>query len=247
MLWFGAVIALQILCIVHVFRHRRNTAWVMAIAFLPMVGVFAYFIVEILPGLSRDRWLRQVRADIADSIDPERRVREARSAVEFSDTVANRLEHGDALIARGRYDDALEAFRIAARMSPHADRAIGMRIAEAAYEAGDVASALKALDCLPDTGSQTERDRRDLLRAKVAEIDDRADDALALYRAIVDRVAGNEVRCRMAALLLARGDRAGARALLKEVEMRMQRTPQAMLKAEAPMYEWVKRTLAELA
>lgn len=246
MLWFGAVIALQILCIVHVFRNGRNTAWVMAIAFLPMVGVLAYFIVEILPGLSRDRRVREVKSTIADSIDPERRVRDARDAVEFSDTVANRLEHGDALMARGRHDEALETFRIAARMSPHADRAIGMRIAEAAYEAGDAATALKALDGLPDTASQTERDRRDLLRGKVAEIDGRADDALVLYRAIVDRVAGNEVRCRMAALLIARGDKAGARALLKEVEMRMRRTPQAALKADAPMYDWVRRTLAEL-
>lgn len=244
--WFVLTIALQIACIVHVFRNGRNTAWVMAIAFLPMVGVLAYFVVEILPNLSRDRRVRQVRANIADSIDPERRVRDARAAVEFSDTIANRLELGDALMGRERFEQALGEFRTAERMSPHSDRAIGMRIAEAAYEAGHAAEALKALDALPETGSQSERDRRDLLRAKVAEIDGRADDALAIYRTIVARVAGDEVRCRMAALLIARGDKAEARALLKEVEMRMRRTPHATLKADAAMYDWAKRTLAEL-
>lgn len=244
--FFLISIALQLLCIVHVFRTGRNTAWIMAIAFLPMVGILAYFIVEILPGLSGDRRVRQARVKIADTIDPERRVRDAEGAVEFSDTVGNRLEYGDALMGRGRHNQALEQFRTAERMSPHADKAIGMRIAEAAYEAELLAEALTALERLPETGSQSERDRRDLLRAKIAEAGGRSADALALYRGIVDRVPGDEVRCRIAAILIANGDKAGARAVLNEVEMRKKRTPPAMLKANADMYDWAKRMLAEL-
>lgn len=244
--WFVISIALQLICIVHVFRTGRNTAWIMAIAFLPMVGILAYLIVEILPGMSGDRRVRQARVKIANTIDPERRVRDAQNATEFSDTVGNRMEYGDALMARERYDQALEQFRAAERKSPHIDKAIGMRIAEAAYEAGILAEASAALDRLPDTGSQSERDRRDLLRAKIAEADKRSADALALYRSIVDRVPGDEVRCRIAAILIAEGDKAGARAMLNEVEMRKKRTPPAMLKANAAMYDWAKRMLAEL-
>ncbi|WP_428629283.1 PLDc N-terminal domain-containing protein [Sphingopyxis sp.] len=244
--WFVISIALQLLCIVHVFRTGRNTAWIMAIAFLPMVGILAYFIVEILPGMSGDRRVRQARLAISDTIDPERRVRDAQGAVEFSDTVGNRMEYGDALMARERYDQALEQFRVAERKSPYADKAIGMRIAEAAYETGLAKDALAALDRLPETGSQSERDRRDLLRAKVAEINGKSADALTLYRSIVDRVPGDEVRCRIAAILIADGDKAGARAMLSEVEMRKKRTPPAMLKANAAMYDWAKRMQAEL-
>lgn len=244
--WFVVSIALQVLCIVHVFRTGRNTAWIMAIAFLPMVGILAYLIVEILPGLSGDRRVRQARGKIADTIDPERRVRDTQSAVEFSDTVGHRMDHGDALMARERHDQALEQFRIAERMSPHLDKAIGMRIAEAAYGAGLAKDAIAALDRLPETAAQSERDRRDLLRGKVAEIDGRPADALALYRAIVDRVPGDEVRCRMAAILIAQGDKAGAQALLQDVERRMKRMPPATVKADAEMYDWAKRTLAQL-
>lgn len=244
--WFVISIALQLLCIVHVFRTGRNTAWIMAIAFLPMVGILAYLIVEILPGLSGDRRVRQARVKITDTIDPERRVRDAHDAVEFSDTVGHRMEYGDALMARERYKQALDQFRTAERKSPHIDKAIGMRIAEAAYEAGLPVDALAALDRLPETGSRSERDRRDLLRAKVAETDGRPDDALDIYRTIVDRVPGDEVRCRMAALLIERGDKADARVLLREVEQRMKRTPGATLKADAAMYDWAKRMLAGL-
>ena len=75
MLWLLVTLALQVACVVHVFRTGRNTAWIMAIAFLPMVGMLAYFIVEILPGLSRDRRVREAQTKIADKMDPERRIR----------------------------------------------------------------------------------------------------------------------------------------------------------------------------
>lgn len=244
--FFLISIVLQLLCIVHVFRTGRNTAWIMAIAFLPMVGILAYFIVEILPGLPRDRRVREAQTKIADRIDPERRVREARDAAEFSDTAGNRIELGDALMARCRHAEALDAFRAAERLSPHADRTIGVRIAEAAYEAGRYAEASAAIDALPETISRTELDRRALLRAKIAEADGRSADALAIYRDIVGRVPGDEIRCRIAGLLLAQGDEPGARAMLTEVEQRMRRTPPVTLKAEAEMYEWAKRTLAKL-
>ncbi|NIJ36861.1 hypothetical protein FHR22_001510 [Sphingopyxis panaciterrae] len=244
--WFVISIALQLLCIVHVFRTGRNTAWIMAIAFLPMVGILAYFIVEIMPNLHRDRRVQDARTKIADRMDPERRVRDASEAVEFSDTVGNRMEYGDALMARERYREALDQFRAAERRSPHVDRAIGMRIAEAAYEAGQGAEALAAIDRLPQTISRTDLDRRDLLRAKIAEADGRAQDALAIYRDIVDRVPGDEVRCRMAAVLIAEGDRTGARAVLREVMQRIKRTPPVTLKAEAAMYDWARRMLASL-
>jgi len=246
MLWIAITIAMQVACIVHVFRHGRNTAWVMAIAFLPMIGIIAYFIVEIMPNLSRDRRVNRVKANIADSMDPERHVRAAREAVEFSDTVANLLNYGDALVERRRYDQALDQFRRAERKSPHNDSVIGMRIAETAHEAGHVDASLAALDSLPETGSQSERDRRDLLRAKLTEQDGRSAEALALYRSIVQRVPGDEVRCRIAALLIAMGDKAGARTVLREVEIRKKRTPPAMLQANAEMYDWAKRMLAEL-
>jgi hypothetical protein len=245
--WFVISIALQLMCIVHVFRTGRNTAWIMAIAFLPMVGVLAYLIVEILPGMSGDRRVRQARVKIADTIDPERTVRDAQNAVDFSDTVGNRMDYGDALMARERYDQALEQFRAAEHKSPNVDKAIGMRIAEAAYGAVRSKDALAALDRLPETGSQSERDRRDLLRGKVAEIDNRPSDALVLYRAIVERVPGDEVRCRMAAILIGQGDKAGARAVLEDVERRIKRLPPATVKADAEMYDWAKRTLAQLA
>jgi hypothetical protein len=244
--FFLISIALQVLCIVHVFRTGRNTAWIMAIAFLPMVGILAYFIVEILPSLPRDRRVREARTKIADRMDPERRIREARDAAEFSDTAGNRIEFGDALMERGRYAEALDQFRAAERLSPHADRTIGMRVAEAAYEAGQLNVAIAAIDALPETISRTEIDRRALLRAKVAEADGRTADALAIYREIVDRVPGDEIRCRIAGILIAKGDKAGARTVLREVEQRMKRTPPVTLKAEAAMYDWVRRTIAEL-
>lgn len=42
-------------------------------------------------------------------------------------------------------------------------------------------------------------------------------------------------------------DKAGARTVLEDVERRMKRLPPATVKADAEMYDWAKRTLAQLA
>jgi hypothetical protein len=244
--YFVIMILLQIACVVHVFRNGRNTAWVFAIAFLPLVGIIAYFLVEILPGLRGDPKVRKLRSDVADKMDPERNVRAAREALAFSDTIANRMALGDALSARGEHQAARTEYRAADAKSLNPDAVVTMRLATAAMELGDAAEARAALARLPETTSQTERDRRDYLAARVEEGAGNARAALTIYEDIVTRMPGDEVRCRMAALYLEIQDRASARRVLEEVALRTRNLPAAVLREEREMYGWAKKTLAEL-
>lgn len=244
--YFAIMILLQIICIVHVFRNRRNTAWIMAIAFLPMVGMIAYFLVEILPSLRRDPKMRKIQNDIAHKVDPERDIRSAREALAFVDTVANRIALGDALAARGDHHAALTEYCDAEAMAIGPDAVVIMRVAKTAMELGDAATAKAALDRLPETRSQSELDRRAYIAARVAEGQGDARQALNMYSGIVARVAGDDVRCRMAALYIQIGDKVAARQILKEVELRTRQMPASLLREEREMYAWAKRTLAEL-
>lgn len=106
MIGYIGVIALQVLCIVHVVRTGRNQIWIMALMFLPVASAVAYFVVEILPGMQGNRHVRTVRAKAVAAIDPEREVRAARSALELADTIANRVRLADALAELGRYGEA---------------------------------------------------------------------------------------------------------------------------------------------
>ncbi len=76
----------QIALIVHVFRTGRNTLWVLAIGLLPLAGSLAYILVEILPD-QFGSGARRVNGGLSRWIDPERRLRRARTEVEVSGNV----------------------------------------------------------------------------------------------------------------------------------------------------------------
>lgn len=241
------LIGVQIFCIVHLMRHGRNPLWLAALIFLPMVSAIAYFIVEILPGFGTNRHVRTARAKAVAAIDPERELRAAREAADLADTAANQLRVADALIALGRAAEAVPAYRRAlALLHGAGDPSTEAKLAAALYETGESEAALELLDGLPEPVVQSDRDRQQLLRAKLYEHLGRSGAALTLYADLATRLPGEEARCRYAALLLAQGERERARVVLEEVATRMKRLDRQQRAAEAEMYRWASTTLAEL-
>ncbi len=247
MIAYGVVIAIQVLCIVHLMRNGRNPLWLTALIFLPMVSALAYLLVEILPGMGSNRHVRAVRAQAVATLDPEREVRAARDALDLADTAANRLRLADALAALGRHGEALPYYREALRMTPgEPDARTQMKLASSLYAAGQGAEALALVDAIPEPIGQSDKDRRGLLRAKIFEHLGRTDEALALYADIVTRLPGEEARCRYAALLIDQGRERQAMTVLEEVESRMKRLDRQQRAADADMYRWAGETLGRL-
>ena len=239
-----AVLALQVYCIVDVIRRGRNSIWIMALIFLPVASAVAYFIVEILPGLQHNRHLRAAKQKVADKIDPERELRAARQALEIADTMANRIRVADALTALGRHSEALPLYQRGA--GPRPDLRTGEKLARSLFLNDRAQEALSVLDGLPKVTSQSDQDRVALLRARLFEELGRNDEALQLYTDVMERLPGDEARCRCAALLLKLGRKAEARRVLEDVEHRMKFLDRYTRVSEAPMYDWAMRELTGL-
>src|SRR4051812_4011299 len=174
-------ILIQIACAVHCVRGGRNSLWLMGIIFLSLPGCLAYFIFEIMPGLSGRREVRAVKRAAVKAMDPERDIRLAREAVDIADTAANRIGLADALVAHGRWGEAIAHYDIAEAKAPGVDRPTRFKLALACFEAGKGARARTVLESLPPSGSQSENDRAALLLARLLEEDKETDQALALY------------------------------------------------------------------
>jgi hypothetical protein len=243
---FVATVLVQILCIVHVIRTRRNTAWIMAIGFLPLVGSIAYFVVKIMPTLSSNRHVRTAQSQIVAKIDPERDLRSARERLSIVDTAANRTAVADAYTGLSRHAEALLHLNAALNLMPGDDPQTQVKLARALFETGDAAGALQTLDALGDETTIGEGDRRALLRARVLNHLGRNDDALALYRDVVTRLPGEEARCRYAALLIEMQQPGRAKTVLEDVEARMKRMDRTQRAAESDMYEWAMAELKRL-
>ncbi|WP_245646566.1 tetratricopeptide repeat protein [Sphingomonas soli] len=242
-----AVIGLQVICIVHLMRNGRNPIWLSALIFLPVVSALAYFVVEMLPGLGGIRHVRTAKSNVVALIDPERDLRAAQEALDLADTAANRLRVGDAMAALGRHAEALPLYRESIRMTVgEPDLRTQGKLAASLYETGQAMEALALLDTMPEPAGQSEKDRQALLRAKALEHLGRNAEALAIYEDVVTRIAGEEARCRYAALLIAEGWERRAIKVLEEVETRMRHLDRQQRAADADMYRWAAETLARL-
>jgi len=245
MIVYLALLLVEVACIVDVIRNGRSQLWIMALIFLPVASTIAYVFVEVLPGMQGNRHVRTVRAKAVAAIDPEREVRAARSALDLTDTVANRLRVADALAALGKYGEALPLYHEAIAMGP-VDRRTAEKLARAEFETGDAAGALARLDDSPPPSAQSDRDRQGLLRARILDQLGRRDEALAIYADLVTRLPGEEARCRYAALLIEQGWDKKALVVLEEVESRMKPLTRHQRAAEADMYRWAMDQLGKL-
>jgi len=241
--YFG-ILALQVLCVVDVIRRGRNSIWIMALIFLPVASAVAYFIVEILPSLQHNRHVRVARQTVIEKLDPERELRAAQQALDIADTMANRLRVADALTALGRHSEALPLYQRGA--GPRPDFRTGEKLARSLFLNDKPDEALSVIDALPKVTAQSEIDRATLLRARIFEELKRNDEALGLYADVVDRVPGDEARCRYAALLIKVGRKAEARRVLEDVEHRMKYIDRHTRVSQGPMYEWAMRELTTL-
>jgi len=244
LLIFILVIAMQVTCIVHVVRNGRSTIWVSALIFLPVASSIAYFIAEILPTMRHNRHVRTARQTVIEKLDPERELRAAQQALDITDTMANRTRVADALTALGRHSEALPFYQRGA--GPRPDFRTGEKLARSLFLNDRPQEALSALDALPKTISQSDQDRTALLRARIFEDLGRHDEALESYAGVMDRMAGDEARCRYAALLLKVGRRGEAQGVLEQVEKRLKHLDRHTRAAERPMYDWAMKELTAL-
>jgi len=244
MIIYVAIIALQVYCIVHVIRNNGRTFWIFPLLIAPVVSAIAYFIVEILPTLQHNRHVRTAKEQIAQKMDPERELRAAQGQLDIADTMANRIRVADALTELGRHKEALPLYQRGA--GPRPDFRTGEKLARSLYLNDRNDEALSVLDVLPRVTGQSDIDRTKLLRARILEDMGRSDEALELYTEIMDRMPGDEARCRCAALLLKVGRKSEAVRVLEEVEQRMKYIDRHTKASNGPMYEWAMKELGAL-
>jgi hypothetical protein len=213
---------------------------------LAAAGQPCYFLIEVLPGLGQRREVRAARSAVVRKLDPERELRAALDSLDIADTAANQIAVADRLVGLERWAEAIPHYEQGLAKAPRREFGVTLRLARAAFEAEQTAKAREVLDALPPTNSQSERDRADLLLARVLEELGEEDRALALYAEAGLRLPGAEAQCRRAALLMRLGRPHDARLVLEEVEAKAKRLDRHQRAAERQMYDWANRSLGEL-
>jgi len=232
---FILTLALQAGLIVHVIKTGRNNLWIWAIALLPAAGSLAYIGVEILPEIFGGRTARRTKASMQRIIDPDRDLRQAAAAVEFSGNVDARRRLAEELYERGQYAEAAAVYQGGLTGIFEHDPVLLLGLAGAQFASGEFGPARASLERLMLHNPEFKSADGHLLYARTLEAQDALEEAEREYAAAAPGYPGAEARVRYALLLKRRGKVDDARSILKDLLDAAKLGPPHYRKAQA---EW---------
>jgi hypothetical protein len=234
----------QIACAVHVARTGRSYLWIFLVVFVPVVGMAAYFVAEILPELMGSRSTRRAVAGLGRAIDPGRGLREAQRRLEITPTAENKAALAEEYLRADRPVEAAALYREALTGIHAADPAMTLGFARALFAQGHMAETEHVLRVLRDNDSGYRSPEAHLLYARSLEAQGKAEAALKEYETLVAYYPGQEARCRYALLLRDTGREAEARRMFEEVCQLIEYGPRHQRQAQRNWYDLARRFLA---
>ena len=231
-----ALLAIDIIFVVHAAKTGRLCPWVYVILALPGAGALAYIAVELVP-----EWLSTCRAErarrgISRALDPEGRYRTLRDRLAMSDAIADRAELAKACCDLELFDEARRHYEVILSRPHGAVPMFMIGQARAEFGAGLYDQALATLDALKARWPHYESPEGHLLYARALEANGRDHDAIAEYDALARYDTRAEPRVRQALLLRKVGRAEEAAARLSYLLAEFRQAPKYVRKAQA---EWI--------
>ncbi len=159
-----AVIVLQVVCVVHVIRHREDYWWILLVIFFPLVGSLVYFVVVIWPDLRRHS--RRGGVGAAAGGGGRRRIRELERQVALSGTVAQRAELAAAYCEAGQFTLARQGYEGCIQGLYAQDAHLLFGLATAQFGEGQFERCLDAIARIDRQDVPEHLDAMDVMRAK---------------------------------------------------------------------------------
>jgi hypothetical protein len=240
---FILTLAVQVGLIAHVIKTGRNTAWIIAIAFLPVVGWVAYAVVEVLPSVLGGRTARRARSSVERLIDPDRDLRRATAEVQVSGNVDARRRLGEELLERGQFAEAAEVYEGGLKGIFEHDSTLLLGLARAEFGGDAFAKARATLERLQHQNPEYKSPDADLLYARSLEALGALEEAERAYARAAAGFPGAEARLRYALLLNRRGKAEEGQRLLKDLLDGAKLGPAHYRRAQAEWLDIARREL----
>lgn len=237
-------VALQVFCVVHLFRTGRNMTWLFLIILVPMVGSLAYLIVEVAPALRQSPGARRVLQRARKAFDPNRGVREGSLNYERSRNVDSAARLAAELTRAGRHEEAIRICTEARTGLFEDDPKILLALAAAQFAAARHADAIATLDYLREKNPSFRSADGHLVYARALEESGATQRALEEYAALVNYYPGAEARVRQAMLYKKLGDKTRALELFEAVLKDARLAPKHFRRSER---EWIELAERERA
>jgi hypothetical protein len=203
---------------VHAVRTGQHNYWLFILFSFPLLGSVVYFLTVFLPNSRLERGARRVVRAAAKAMDPERELREARAAFDYTPTAQNQMRLAAALLDAGQSIESARAYD-ACLAGPFADDLeIRFGAARAHFASGHFAEALNHVDWIRRRDPEFRRETMALLHARVLDGLDRIDEAKAAFEEVLARFGSFEVVAEYAIWAFERRDSALSSTLMAQIE-----------------------------
>ena len=234
---------IQVALIIHVIRTGRNQLWILALAFLPLVGTIAYVVAELLPELLRGQTARRAGSGMRRMIDPDRDLRRAAAEVELSGNVDARRRLAEEHYQRGQYDAAIDMYQAGLKGIFEHDPTLLQGLAQAQFAKKDYPAARASLDRLLQHNPDFKSADLQLLQARTLEALGDLEAAERCYDQLIGGYPGAEARLRYGQLLKKRGKDPEARRVFKDLLDSAQLGPAHYRKSQGRWLDMARREL----
>ena len=228
---------IQVICVIHVIKTRRDNSWIWIIIFFPGVGCLVYFLLEMLPDLRRSRTGRRTVVKLVRTIDPHHDLKERIQALEISDNIENRIQLARECASEGLYEQAIDLYSSALTGLYQDDPNIMLELAIALFHHGDYAKTKATLVRLIEANPDFKSAEGHLLFARTLEALPENEAALHEYEILASYYSGYEAKCRYALFLKKLGHTEKAHWLFNEIITKSKLMPKQYRQAQK---EWIE-------
>tara|TARA_R110002073_G_scaffold89852_8_gene212587 strand:- start:18044 stop:18766 length:723 start_codon:yes stop_codon:yes gene_type:complete len=106
MIQYYLIIGLQVYCIYHLFKNKNSFYWFYLILFIPLLGSLVYIFTQVING----RDVSVIKDEVANLINPTKKILELEKKLEFSSTFQNQVNLADAYLEIKDYSNAIQHY-----------------------------------------------------------------------------------------------------------------------------------------
>lgn len=104
--FFTPVLILQVFCIYHAYKNKRESWWIWVILIFPLIGSIIYLYKEFYS----KKGVENLAEGVKSSINTNYTVTKLEKELKFSDTVENKIKVANEYVDRGLYDEAFDLY-----------------------------------------------------------------------------------------------------------------------------------------
>jgi hypothetical protein len=231
-------------CIIHAIKTGRINYWLMILIFLPGIGSAAYLLLEVLPEARNSRTAHRAASKFADTLDPNRRMREHAANLDTADTADNKRHLAEEHMKRGQWNDAIGLYRSALVGPLASDPALMIGLSRALFGHGDFRAALDTLDALQRDNPGYQSREGHMIYARSLEMLGRTREAADEYRSLIGYALGPEAQVRYGLMMKAMGEPKVAEEAFREA---IRTYGRRLNKLDATGRDWIAQAERNLA